>query len=61
MYHVFPVVLVNVNDMYKIGIYSIANFEDDINSFIKDNPNYKVVTMTAIDAATIIVLLKEEK
>ena len=47
--------------MYKIGIYSIANFEDDINSFIKDNPNYKVVTMTAIDAATIIVLLKEEK
>lgn len=23
--------------MYKIGVSSIANFEDDVNSFIKDN------------------------
>lgn len=53
--------ILNVNDMYKIGVSSIANFEDDVNSFIKDNPNYRVVAMTAVDITTIIVLLKEEK
>ena len=53
--------ILNVNDMYKIGVSSIANFEDDVNSFIKDNPNYRVVTITAVDITTIIVLLKEEK
>ena len=47
--------------MYKIGVSSIANFEDDVNSFIKDSPNYRVVAMTAVDITTIIVLLKEEK
>lgn len=47
--------------MYKIGVSSIANFEDDVNSFMKDNPNYRVVTITAVDITTIIVLLKEEK
>ena len=47
--------------MYKIGVSSIVNFEDDINSFIKDSPNYRVVTMTAVDITIIIVLLKEEK
>ena len=53
--------ILNVNDMYKIGVSSIANFEDDVNSFIKDSPNYRVVAMTAVDITTIIVLLKEEK
>ena len=47
--------------MYKIGVSSIVNFEDDINSFIKDSPNSRVVAMTAVDITTIIVLLKEEK
>ena len=53
--------ILNVNDMYKIGVSSIVNFEDDVNSFIKDSPNYRVVAMTAVDITTIIVLLKEEK
>ena len=47
--------------MYKIRVSSIVNFEDHVNSFIKDSPNYRVVAMTAVDITTIIVLLKEEK
>lgn len=47
--------------MYKVRCYSRVNLEDGINSFIKDKPNYRVVTMTAIDLSTIIVLFKEEK
>ena len=47
--------------MYKIGVSSIANFVDDVNSFMKDKPNYRVVAITAVDITTIIVLLKEEK
>ena len=47
--------------MYKIGVSSIVNFEDDVNSFIKDSSNYRVAAMTAVDITIIIVLLKEEK
>lgn len=51
----------NVNNMYKVRGFNRVNLEDGINNFIIKNPNYRVVSMTTIDTATILVLFKEEK